>query len=123
MGPSLTFLSKEKENGCVFGFGAGLQPTFSLAGGGLELYLEPRLDLYEKEYAVFHGISHNWKLVGSMLAGLNITNGASLTRKEVRERNHAFKNLRFFELIGRASLAALTAARCAFSTLRILAAA
>lgn len=97
MGPSLTFLSKEKENGRVFGFGAGLQPTFSLAGGGLELYLEPRLDLYEKEYAVFHGISHNWKLVGSMLAGFNITNGSLLTRKEVRERNHAFKNLRFFD--------------------------
>ncbi|MBQ7539761.1 MAG: hypothetical protein IJT13_01400, partial [Bacteroidaceae bacterium] len=97
MGPSLTFFSKENGIGRVFGFGAGLQPTFSLAGGGLELYLEPRLDLYEKDYAEFHGISHNWKLVGSMLAGFNITNGSLLTRKEVRERNHAFKNLRFFD--------------------------
>ena len=96
-GPSLSFVTNDGEAAKVLGFGVGLQPTFRLGNSGFELFLEPRADLYEGDYAKFFGLSHNWKLVASMLAGINITNTELTTRTEVKNRNRSFVHNRFFD--------------------------
>lgn len=70
------------------GIGAGLQGNFHL-GKGVDFYLEPRVDAYKKEYAVYAPTMKKLNVAGSIMAGLTFTQGGD-TRTQLA-RNDDFK--------------------------------
>lgn len=52
----------------VLGVGGGLQANFRL-GGSADFFLEPRIDLYQKDYAHYANTHSQWDAVASLLAG------------------------------------------------------
>lgn len=72
-----------------FGIGAGLQPNVRVANG-IELFLEPRIDAYTKDYASSVGKTKDLDLTASVLAGIAFRQG--MDSKEQLLRNDNFEN-------------------------------
>ena len=72
------------------GFGAGLQANFHLAKG-TDFFVEPRVDAYKKEYAVYGPTIKKLNAAGSIMAGLTFTQGGD-TRTQLT-RNDNFESL------------------------------
>lgn len=70
------------------GMGMGLQTAFRL-GKGVELFLEPRIDAYSKNYAKMTSSANGVDLTSAVLMGLNIRQG--LDTRQQREKNDDFE--------------------------------
>ena len=82
-----------------FGFGAGLQPNVRIAKG-VELFLEPRIDFYDKNYVSTVGKNTHFDAFGSLLAGVTFRQGNNsceqISRNDDFEQKSWFDHL-FFE--------------------------
>lgn len=79
-----------------FGFGAGIQPNVRLAKG-VELFLEPRVDVYGKNYAASVGEMNRFDFIGSVLAGLTFRQG--MNSREQIMRNDDFEQKSWYDHI------------------------
>lgn len=67
------------------GIGAGLQANFRLAKG-VDFFVEPRVDAYKKEYAVYGPTMKKLNAAGSIMAGLTFMQGSD-TRTQLARNN------------------------------------
>lgn len=80
----------------TFGFGGGLQPNVNLAKG-VDLFIEPRVDLYGHRYAMNAGSNSGFDVVGSLMAGLAFRQG--LNTREQLQRNDDFEQKSWYDHI------------------------
>lgn len=70
------------------GIGAGLQGNFHLAKG-VDFFVEPRVDAYKDEYAVYGPSIKKMNVAGSIMAGLTFTQGADTRTQLARNDDYA----------------------------------
>ena len=76
------------------GIGAGLQPNVRIADG-IDLFLEPRIDAYTKDYASSVGKTKDIDLTASVLAGIAFHQG--IDSKNQLLRNDYFENKTYYD--------------------------
>ena len=86
---SMHYSSSGNGRNVAFGLGAGIQPNVRVAKG-IDLFLEPRVDAYTKDYASSVGANENFDLTASLLAGVAFRQG--LDTKDQLLRNDNFIN-------------------------------
>ncbi len=89
-GLSINGASSGNGRKAVLGIGGGLQGNVRLAQG-LTFNLEPRIDFYQKDYAMHHSTVSGYDFVPSLLAGFTYTYNA--TEMHARQTDEPFESL------------------------------
>ncbi len=72
LGASYNFTTNHTERHKTFGFGVGLQPNVRISPD-VSIFLEPRVDAYQGDFAPSRNTSGKWDIAGTVLAGLTWT--------------------------------------------------
>ena len=87
-GVSLNATSSQVGHHTTFGFGGGLQANYDL-GNNINVFLEPRIDLYSDDFAMSFNTTKKRDIYFSLLAGLAFRQG--LDSKTQRDGNDDFE--------------------------------
>lgn len=72
VGGSYNFTTNREQRHKTFGFGVGLQPNVRITQD-VSIFLEPRVDLYQQDFAPYKNTSGKWDIAGTVMAGLTWT--------------------------------------------------
>lgn len=76
----------------TYGFGAGLQPNFSLREG-ISFFVEPRIDVLNNKNSVYGATTSSWAVVPSLLAGVNFMQGGDTNAQRQGNFNFTHQTL------------------------------
>lgn len=83
--------SSDKGRKGSLGLGLGMQTAFRMAKG-VELFVEPRVDAYDKNYAINASTTNGFDVAGSIQMGLNFRQGLDTRQQRARNGNFVHKS-------------------------------